>query len=73
MESFIPLLFAKHLGSFAQEYSISPSYLTFGFDPEELTAKKRPFSNPARKLPLLKAIKSEFSEPDGEDDERRLL
>lgn len=71
VESFIPLLFAKHLGSFAHEYDITPQSLTFGFDPETLTAKKRPFANPTRKKPLLKEIKSEFSEADGE--QKRLL
>lgn len=44
VESFIPLLFAKHLGSFAHEYEVSPKALTFGFDPETLTASKRPFA-----------------------------
>jgi len=72
VESFIPLLFAKHLGSFAQEYDITPKALTFGFDPETLTASKRPFSNPTRKRPLLKEIKSEFSEPTDKDVNRLL-
>lgn len=72
VESFIPLLFAKHLGSFAQEYDINPKALTFGFDPETLTASKRPYSQPHRKKPLLKAIKSEFSEAT-EKDTNRLL
>jgi hypothetical protein len=72
VESFIPLLFAKHLGSFAQEYEITPKALTFGFDPETLTASKRPFAQPKRKQPLLKAIKSEFTSPE-EKDVNRLL
>jgi hypothetical protein len=72
VESFIPLLFAKHLGSFAQEYDINPEALTFGFDPETLTASKRPFAQPHRKKPLLKEIKSEFSKAE-EKDVNRLL
>jgi hypothetical protein len=34
VESFLPLLLMKHLGSFAKDFEVTPDFLEYGFDTE---------------------------------------
>jgi hypothetical protein len=34
VESFLPMLLLKHLGSFARDFEISPNFFEYGFDQE---------------------------------------
>ena len=58
VESFLPILLMKHLGTFAKQFEIAPHFLEYGFDPEMMFSRYRD-GNP-KKLDMLKEIKSEF-------------
>lgn len=58
VESFLPLLLMKHLGSFAKNFEITEQHLEYGFDPEMAFAASRPISK--KKQSMLKEIRSEF-------------
>lgn len=34
VESFLPMLLLKHLGSFARDFEINPNFFEYGFDQE---------------------------------------
>lgn len=42
VESFVPMMFGKHVGSFASEFEITPEFVTYGFDPEPAMSGMRP-------------------------------
>ena len=66
VESFLPMLALRHIGSFSREFSYSPEAFEFGFDPEMYFERMR--ETPKKKPGLLKAIDSEFTKPEeGED------
>jgi hypothetical protein len=67
VESFVPMMFGKHVGSFASEFEITPDFVTYGFDPEPAMMGMRPEGMQKRRQKLLKEINSEFSETDAED------
>lgn len=66
VESFLPLLLMKHLGSFAKTFEVTPRHLEYGFDPEMMYERQRPASK--KKSDLYKEINSEFIEPAEGDD-----
>jgi hypothetical protein len=72
VESFVPMMFGKHVGSFAAQFDINPDFVTYGFDPEPAMAGFRPESMQKRRQKLLKEINSEFSETDVEDQKRAI-
>ena len=72
VESFIPLLFIKHMGAFAKEYSMTPDFIDMGFDPETLLKHNRPEAFVDRKAKLFKEIESKFTEPEEGGDQRAL-
>ena len=59
VESFLPMIFIRHIGGFAMEQSFNPTSIEFGFDPEMVFEKVRPI--PKSKSEMLKSIPSEFS------------
>lgn len=64
VESLMPVLLLKHLGSFATQMDISKDNIEYGFDPEG-SIRKQPSK---RKTSMLKEIESEFStSEEGED------
>jgi len=64
VESLMPVLLLKHLGSFATQIDISKDNIEYGFDPEG-SIRKKPSK---RKTSMLKEIESEFStSEEGED------
>jgi len=64
VESLMPVLLLKHLGSFATQMDISKDNIEYGFDPEG-SIRKKPSK---RKTSMLKEIESEFStSEEGED------
>ena len=66
VESFMPLMLLRHVGTFADKTEMNSKHFTYGFDPEMVYSKYRPKTN--KKEKLLKPIKSYFSDPeDGED------
>lgn len=66
VESFLPLLVLRHIGSLAQQTQMTQEWFEYGFDPEIVYEQYRPKSN--KKSELLKPIDSYFAEPeDGED------
>ena len=66
VESFLPMLALRHIGSFAKEFSLSPENIEYGFDPEMYFERMR--ETPKKKKGLLKAIDSEFTAvEEGED------
>ena len=66
VESFLPMLALRHIGSFSKEFSMSPESFEYGFDPEMYFEQLR--ETPKKKPSLLKDIDSEFTKPEeGED------
>jgi hypothetical protein len=66
VESLMPVLMLKHLGSFASTMIVSPDNIEYGFNPDQSFGRKAPS---ARKASMLKEIESKFSETaEGEDD-----
>lgn len=65
VETFMPVLLMRHLGSAAKTFNIASDFIEYGFDTEMIYAKYRNKSK--RKTGLLKEINSKFSEP--EEDE----
>ena len=66
VESFLPFLLMKHLGSFAKNFVITENHLEYGFDPE--MAFYDPRRSNKKKQSMMKEIKSEFIKPsDGSD------
>lgn len=66
VESFLPMLALRHIGSFSKEFSLGPQNIEFGFDPEMYFERLR--ETPKKKKGLLKAIDSEFTPAEeGED------
>ena len=59
VESFLPMLALRHIGTFSREFSISPQSIEYGFDPEMYFERMR--ETPKKKKGLLKAIDSEFT------------
>lgn len=59
VESFLPVILIRHIGSFAMEQKLSPVSVEFGFDPEMVFERVRPM--PKKKTAMLKPIDSEFS------------
>ena len=70
VESFLPMLALRHLGSFSKEFSLSPEGIEYGFDPEMYFEKLR--ETPKKKKSLLKAIESEFTVPEEDEDPKVL-
>lgn len=66
------MMFGKHVGSFASEFEITPEFVTYGFDPEPAMVGMRPQGMQARRQKLLKAINTEFSETDADDQKRAI-
>ena len=64
LESFLPMLLLKQIGSVAKTFSVSPQYLEYGFDPEVFYQDGRPIFK--KKKSMLKEIDSEFTEPEEE-------
>jgi hypothetical protein len=60
LESFLPMLFLKQVGSVATTFEITPVHLEYGFDPEIFYKNERPFFK--KKRSMLKEIDSEFSD-----------
>ena len=66
LESFLPMLFLKQVGSVATTFEITPVHLEYGFDPEIFYKNERPFFK--KKRSMLKEIDSEFSDvEEGQD------
>jgi len=59
VESFLPVILIRQIGSLAVEQSYSPVSIEFGFDPEMVFERVRPM--PKKKPAMLKNIDSEFS------------
>ncbi len=57
VESFLPMLALRHIGSFSSEFNLAPDSIEYGFDPEMYFERVRP--TPRKKKGLLKAIESE--------------
>ena len=70
VESFLPMLALRHIGSFSKEFSLGPQNIEFGFDPEMYFERMR--EAPKKKKGLLKAIESEFT-PAEEGEDPKLL
>lgn len=68
VESFLPMLALRHIGSFSKEFSLSPDSIEYGFDPEMYFERMR--ETPKKKKGLLKAIDSEFTPPEEDEDSR---
>lgn len=68
VESFLPMLALRHIGSFSKDFSISPEGIEYGFDPEMYFERVR--ETPKKKQSLLKAIDSEFTPAEDEEDPR---
>lgn len=47
VESFLPMLALRHIGSFSEAFSLSPSSIEYGFDPEMYFKRMR--ETPAKK------------------------
>lgn len=67
VESFLPLLVLRHVGSIAHTRNLTSKLFEYGFDPEMIYERYRPKS--AKKDSMLKAIDSFFSEPEAGEDE----
>lgn len=67
VESFLPLLVLRHLGSFAKSTDMTSKHFQYGFDPEMVYEKYRPKTT--KKDALLKPIESYFSTPDEDEDD----
>ena len=66
IESFLPILVLRYVGSFARSQLIAPDRLEYGFDPEMIYSKWRPHNS--KKESMLKEINSQFSEvEEGQD------
>jgi hypothetical protein len=65
VESLMPVLMLKHLGSFANFMDVRKEHIEYGFDPDSTFGRKTPS---ARKQSMLKEVDSVFSVPvEGED------
>lgn len=60
LESFLPMLLLKQIGSVARTFKISPQSLEYGFDPEVFYKNDRPYFK--KKKSMLKEIDSVFTE-----------
>ena len=70
VESFLPMLALRHLGSFSKEFKLSPESVEYGFDPEMYFEQMR--ETPTKKKGLLKDIDSEFTIAE-EDEDPKLM
>lgn len=65
VESLMPVLMLKHMGSIAQTMNVLKEHIEYGFDPDVTFGRKKPSD---RKMSMLKDIASEFSQTkEGED------
>ena len=66
LESFLPMLVLKQIGSVTTIFEVTPVHLEYGFDPEIFYKNERPFFK--KKRSMLKEIDSEFSDvEEGQD------
>lgn len=72
VESFLPLLLMKHLGSFAKDFEVTPDFLEYGFDTEMIFDAQKS-KNQAKKKSLLKEIETEFSSQKMADSDDRAV
>ena len=66
LESFLPMLLLKQIGSVARTFEVSPKSLEYGFDPEVFYKEDRPYFK--KKKSMLKEIDSVFTEDRVDDD-----
>jgi len=69
VESFLPLIFFRHMAGFSKETTFDNDAFNFGFDPELIFQRAR--ETPKRKKEILRTVESEFSKP--EENEKRLM
>jgi len=58
IESLMPILFLKHMGSMAKTFEVQTDFIEYGYDPESTFGRGKPS---VKKQSMLKEIESEFS------------